>query len=55
MKLAHLLYPPLGLIQTNTGKHLMLILTKGEGQSYVGTFNIVLNTTQAKVNNQTKN
>ncbi len=44
-----------GLIQTNTGKHLMLNLTKGEGQSYVGTFNIVLNTTQAKVNNQTKN
>ena len=37
-----------GLIQSNTGKHLMLNLTKGEGQSYVGIFNIVLNTTQGK-------
>lgn len=37
-----------GLIQSNTGKHLMVNLTKGEGQSYIGTFNIVLNTTQAK-------
>jgi protocatechuate 3,4-dioxygenase beta subunit len=36
-----------GLIQSNTGKHLMVNLTK-EGQSYVGTFNIVLNTTQGK-------
>jgi protocatechuate 3,4-dioxygenase beta subunit len=34
-----------GLIQSNTGKHLMVDLTKGEGQSYIGRFNIVLNTT----------
>ena len=37
-----------GLIQSNTGKHLMVNLTKGEGQSFVGTFNIVLNATQLK-------
>jgi protocatechuate 3,4-dioxygenase beta subunit len=37
-----------GLIQSNTGKHLMVNLTKGEGQSYIGTFNIVLNATQQK-------
>jgi protocatechuate 3,4-dioxygenase beta subunit len=35
------------LIQSNTGKHLMLNLTKeGQQQSYLGTFNIVLNVTQ---------
>jgi protocatechuate 3,4-dioxygenase beta subunit len=35
------------LIQSNTGKHLMLNLTKqGQQQSYLGTFNIVLNATQ---------
>lgn len=32
-----------GLIQSNTGKHLMVNLTKGQGQSYIGIFNIVLN------------
>jgi protocatechuate 3,4-dioxygenase beta subunit len=37
-----------GLVQSNTGKHLMVNLTKGEGQSYIGTFNIVLNATQQK-------
>jgi protocatechuate 3,4-dioxygenase beta subunit len=37
-----------GLIQSNTGKHLTVNLTKGEGQSYIGTFNIVLNATQQK-------
>ena len=37
-----------GLIQSNTGKHLMVNLTKGEGQSYIGTFNIVSNATQQK-------
>ena len=37
-----------GLIQSNTGKHLMVNLTKGEGQSFVGTFSIVLNATQLK-------
>jgi protocatechuate 3,4-dioxygenase beta subunit len=32
------------LVQSNTGKHLMLNLTKqGQQQSYLGTFNIVLN------------
>src|SRR5918912_595661 len=36
------------LVQSNTGKHLMLNLTKGEGQSYVGIFNVVLNATQQK-------
>ena len=35
-----------GLIQSNTGKHLMVNLTKGQGQSYIGVFNIVLNATQ---------
>jgi protocatechuate 3,4-dioxygenase beta subunit len=35
------------LIQSNTGKHLMLNLAKeGQQQSYLGTFNIVLNATQ---------
>jgi protocatechuate 3,4-dioxygenase beta subunit len=34
-----------GLVQSNAGKHLMVNLTK-EGQSYLGTFNIVLNATQ---------
>ena len=37
-----------GLIQSNTGKHLMVNLTKGQGQSYIGIFNIVLNATQQK-------
>ena len=36
-----------GLVQSNAGKHLMVNLTK-EGQSYAGTFNIVLNATQQK-------
>jgi protocatechuate 3,4-dioxygenase beta subunit len=36
-----------GLVQSNAGKHLMVNLSK-EGQSYVGTFNIVLNATQQK-------
>ena len=36
-----------GLVQSNTGKHLMVNLTK-EGQSYVGTFNIVLNANHQK-------
>lgn len=35
-----------GLIQSNTGKHLMVNLTKAQGQSYIGVFNIVLNATQ---------
>lgn len=30
------------LVQSNTGQHLMLNLTKGK-QDYVGTFNIVVN------------
>jgi hypothetical protein len=37
-----------GLIQSNTGKHLMVNLTKAQGQSYIGIFNIVLNATQQK-------
>jgi protocatechuate 3,4-dioxygenase beta subunit len=37
-----------GLIQSNTGKHLMVNLTKGQGQSYIGIFNIVLNAAQQK-------
>jgi protocatechuate 3,4-dioxygenase beta subunit len=37
-----------GLFQSNTGKHLMVNLTKGQGQSYIGVFNIVLNATQQK-------
>jgi protocatechuate 3,4-dioxygenase beta subunit len=36
------------LIQSDTGKHLMLNLTKDDEQSYVGTFNIVLNSGQSK-------
>ena len=36
-----------GLFKSNSGKHLMVDLTK-EGQSYLGTFNIVLNATQRK-------
>jgi protocatechuate 3,4-dioxygenase beta subunit len=35
------------LVQSNAGKHLMVNLSK-EGQSYIGTFNIVLNATQEK-------
>jgi protocatechuate 3,4-dioxygenase beta subunit len=35
------------LVQSNNGKHLMVNLSK-EGQSYLGTFNIVLNATQQK-------
>ncbi|HZA06307.1 MAG TPA: hypothetical protein VE619_01275 [Nitrososphaeraceae archaeon] len=34
------------LVQSNTGKHLMLYLTK-EGRSYIGLFNIVLNSSQS--------
>jgi hypothetical protein len=37
-----------GLIQSNTGRHLMVNLTKAQGQSYIGIFNIVLNATQQK-------
>ena len=36
-----------GMMQSNTGKHLMVNLTK-EAQSYAGTFNIVLNATKQK-------
>jgi hypothetical protein len=36
-----------GLFQTDSGKHLMVNLAK-EGQSYIGTFNIVLNTIRQK-------
>jgi protocatechuate 3,4-dioxygenase beta subunit len=36
-----------GLVQTNTGKHLMLNLTKDQRGGYTGTFNIGLNATQA--------
>jgi protocatechuate 3,4-dioxygenase beta subunit len=34
------------LLKSNSGQHLVLNLTK-EGQSYVGTFNIVLNSAQS--------
>ena len=34
-----------GLIQNNTGKHLMLNLKDDEGQGYIGTFNIGVNAT----------
>jgi protocatechuate 3,4-dioxygenase beta subunit len=37
-----------GLIQSDTGKHLMLNLTKDDEQSYIGTFNIVLNSGQSR-------
>jgi hypothetical protein len=38
-----------GLVQSNTGKHLMVNLSKeGQQQSYFGTFNIILNATQQK-------
>jgi protocatechuate 3,4-dioxygenase beta subunit len=38
-----------GLVQSNTGEHLMLNLTKdNDEQSYLGTFNIVLNSGQPK-------
>src|ERR687892_1069927 len=37
-----------GLMQSNTGEHLMLNLTKNDGQFYLGTFNIVLNSGQAR-------
>ena len=35
-----------GLVQTNTGKHLMLNLTKDQQRSYTGIFNIGVNATQ---------
>ena len=37
-----------GLMQNNTGEHLMLNLTKNDGQFYLGTFNIVLNSGQSR-------
>jgi protocatechuate 3,4-dioxygenase beta subunit len=37
-----------GLIQSNTGEHLMLNLTEDNKQGYIGTFNIVLNSGQAR-------
>lgn len=38
-----------GLVQSNTGEHLMLNLTKDDDeQSYLGTFNIVLNSGQSR-------
>jgi protocatechuate 3,4-dioxygenase beta subunit len=38
-----------GLVQSNTGERLMLNLTKDDdGQSYLGTFNIVLNSGQSR-------
>ena len=36
-----------GLLQSNTGKHLMLNLTQDK-QGYIGTFNIVVNASQAR-------
>jgi hypothetical protein len=36
-----------GLVQTNTGKHLMLDLTKDQRGGYTGTFNIGVNATRA--------
>ena len=35
-----------GLVQSDSGKHLMVNLTKEGQQSYLGMFNIVLNATQ---------
>lgn len=38
-----------GLIQSNTGEHLMLNMTRDdqeEGQGYLGTFNVVVNANQ---------
>jgi hypothetical protein len=38
-----------GLIQSNTGQHLMLNLTQGQdGQGYIGTFNVVVNANQTQ-------
>jgi protocatechuate 3,4-dioxygenase beta subunit len=37
-----------GLVQSNTGEHLMLNLTKDDEQSYLRTFNIVLNSDQSR-------
>jgi hypothetical protein len=39
-----------GLVQNNTGEHLMLNMTKDDDdeQSYLGTFNIVLNSGQSR-------
>jgi hypothetical protein len=38
-----------GLVQVNTGERLMLNLTKDDDeQSYLGTFNIVLNSGQSR-------
>jgi len=37
-----------GLVQTNSGGHLMLNLTKDDGQGYVGTFNVVANQSTKK-------
>jgi hypothetical protein len=37
-----------GLVQSNTGEHLMLNMTKDDEQSYLGTFNIVLNSSQSR-------
>ena len=37
-----------GIIQSNSGKHLMVNLTKEGQQSYLGIFNIVLNATPEK-------
>jgi hypothetical protein len=34
-----------GLVQNNTGQHLMLNMKK-DGQGYVGTFNVGVNATQ---------
>jgi protocatechuate 3,4-dioxygenase beta subunit len=38
-----------GLIQDNTGKHLMFNLKADDGQGYVGTFNIGVNATQLRM------
>jgi hypothetical protein len=36
-----------GLIQSNSGEHLMLNITRdNEGQGYIGTFNVVVNANQ---------
>lgn len=37
-----------GLIQSNAGKHLMLDLTKNGQEGYIGTFNVVVNSTGSK-------
>jgi myo-inositol-hexaphosphate 3-phosphohydrolase len=36
-----------GLVQSNSGKHLMLNLTREGQKAYLGTFNIVLNSEQS--------